>query len=145
MDGLYLTGEQIEAGANTLVGDTGDRRLKVSQVDDLMSIFRKYLKNYASNYPLRPTFESLRDDDIENNKCAKLAACLMLWQDVQFDVSSFEATNSNKTGYKDSTILERFDIFEYAFCLFWDMPSVISANGLNQSSFSSSDGFTQRV
>jgi hypothetical protein len=144
MDGLYLTAEQIQAGEATLTGDAGDRRLKVSQVDDLLSIFRKYLRVYAGNYPLRTTFEVLRDDGEENNKCAKLAACLLLWQDVQFDVSEFAATNANRTGYTDSTVKERFDIFEYAFCLFWDLPSGVSSGAAGSSSYSSSDGFTQK-
>jgi hypothetical protein len=144
MDGLYLTAEQILAGEATLTGDAGDRRLKVSQVDDLMSIFRKYLKNFVGNFPIRSTFEALRDDGVENNRCAKLAACLLLWQDVQFDVSEFAATNANRTGYTDSTIKERFDIFEYAFCLFWDLPSGVSSGAVGSSSFSSFDGFTQK-
>jgi hypothetical protein len=144
MDGLYLTAEQITAGETTLAGDAGDRRLKVSQIDDLMAIFRKYLKNLTGNYPLRKTFEDLRDDGDENNRCAKLAACLLLWQDVQFDNSAFAATNANRTGYTDSTLAERFDIFEYAFCLFWDMPSGVSSGANGSIAYGSSDGFTQK-
>ena len=143
MDGLYLTADQVTKGEETLLGSAGSRRLKISQVDDLMSIFRKYLKHLATNYPIRATFEQLRDDGVENNKCAKLAACLLLWQDVQFDNSAFAATNANRTGFTDSTIQERFDIFEYAFCLFWDLPSNLSANG-GLGNYRSSDGFTDR-
>lgn len=98
MTGLILTAEQITAGAATL----SSNKLKESQVDDLISISRFYLGRFASNYALRSTFEGLTDT-VTSNRCAKLAACLLLWQENQFDVSGFAATNANREGYYDST------------------------------------------
>jgi hypothetical protein len=107
-----------------------------------MSIFRKYLKTLATNYPLRSTFENLVDDNVENNKASKLAGALLLWQDLQFDVSAFAATNSNRTGFTDSSLLERYDIFEYCFGLFWDLPSTLSL--YSSSRYGSTQGFFER-
>lgn len=137
-NGNYLTDEQIQAGADNLTGG----KLKASQVDDLVSICRKYLKGYASNYPLRSTFENLQDD-LNNNRCAKLSACLMILQDVQFDNSAFAATNANRTGFTDSTLAERYDVFEYFFGLFWDIPLAISNSFQLQTS--STQGISKRV
>lgn len=144
MDGLYLTAQQITDGAATLFEiSPSESRLKNSQVDDLVSICRKYLKGIASNYPLRETFESLRDDADENNKCAKLAACLLYWQDLQFDNTAFAATNANKSGFTDSTVAERYDVFEYVFGLFWNIPDSISVSGSIRRV--STQGFMKRV
>lgn len=137
---LYLTDAQIAAGAESLT----DNKLTADQIDDLISIFRKYLKHLATNYALRTTFEALTDT-ATSKRAAKLAACLLLWQDVQFDNSAFAATNANRTGYTDSTIAERYDIFEYAFGLFWDLPANLpGASGSSSLMSGSSDGFFQR-
>ena len=142
MDGLYLTAEQIEAGAATL---SNLQKLKGSQIDDILSIWRGFLGNLASNYPLRSTLENVQDD-AENNRAAKLAACLLLWQDVQFDVTAFVATNANRTGFTDSAIGERYDIFLYTFGLFWDIPSSLLKTLTGQNSnFASSQTVSRRI
>jgi len=133
MGGL-LTQEQIDAGAATLAGG----KLRQSQVDDILSIWRGYLGGLASSYSLSSTLSGAQDDAV-SNKCAKLAACLQLWQDVQFDVSAFAATNANRTGFTDSTKDERYEIFLYSFGLFWDIPSSLASkvSGPNVSNASS--------
>lgn len=136
MDGLILTSVQITAGATTLV----DAKLKPSQIDDLVSIFRGYLGKSATDYTLVSTFES-QTDTLTSNRCAKLAACLNLWQENQFDVSGFAATAASRQGYFDSTDEENFRIFVYAFGLFWDLPFEISSRFLKGgSSGSTSQG-----
>jgi hypothetical protein len=128
MDGLILTSAEITAGAGTLSGG----KLKASQVEDLVSTFRSYLGSLAGNYALKPTFEALTDT-ADSNKAAKLAACLLRWQDNAFDVSAFAATNANRTGFTDSTPGENFEIFKYAFGLFWDFPIELENRWLNRS------------
>lgn len=134
-----LTAEQITAGALLLT----DNKLTESQVDDIVSIWRIYLGNLASGYSLRSTLEA-QTDTVTSKKCAKLAACLTLWQDVQFDVSGFAATNASRNGYFDSTERERKEIFLYSFGLFWEIPQSLLAS-LNQGWTASSQGFANRV
>jgi hypothetical protein len=133
-----LTTEQISAGETALIGN----RLTLSQVDDLLSIFRGYLGAIANNYPLESTFTNL-EDTVSSNRCAKLAACLLLWQDNQFDVSGFVATNANKTGFTDSTPGENYEIFKYAFGMFWTLPDRFLNS--NQRQFNSSQGVSQKL
>lgn len=141
MDGLLLTSDQITAGAATLSGN----KLKSSQIDDLVSIWRGYLGGLASNYALVSTLEN-QEDDADSNRCAKLAACLLLWQDVQFDVTAFSATNANRTGFTDSTEKERYEIFLYTFGLFWDIPSSLIAKTIGQNAyFPSSQYISKRI
>lgn len=46
MQGLRLTNEAILAGAETLE----DNKLKSSQIEDLISVFRDYLGSLADDY-----------------------------------------------------------------------------------------------
>lgn len=137
MDGLLLRSEQIEAGALTLNQTT--KKLKSPQVDDLVAIFRWFLGSLASKYTLRATFEGLTDD-AESNKCAKLAACLIAWQDYQFDTGGFAATAANREGFNFQIERAKYNIFQYAFTLFWDLPPelesiyIFGGNGNRKSS-----------
>lgn len=142
MTGLVLTAAQITAGAETLVDD----KFKLSQIDDLVAIFRNYLggDQTVSTSTIRSTFEALTDD-ATNNKCAKLAACLNLWSENQFDVSGFAATGASRQGYYDSTAAENFEIFKYAFALFWDLPYSVISRFSGLSRMPSTQGLMERI
>jgi len=117
-----LSKEQIDAGSQ-LVFTTGNR-LTASQITDLLSIFRGYLGPLASEYPLRATLEAEQDIPDGDFKCAKLAACLNLFQELQFTpASGFAATVANRTGFNFSADGEVYEIFKYAFGLYWDIPA----------------------
>lgn len=115
-----LTEEQLAAASGSLE----EGKLSAAHVDDLLAIFRGYLGTLASKYPLRSTFEAEDDEDgLGRRRCEKLVACLVLFQDNQFTPESgFAPTAANRTGFIYSSDGEVFEIFKYAFCLFWDWP-----------------------
>lgn len=143
--GLLLTTEQIDAGAEAIVNN--NNRLTASMVEDLLSIFRGYLGSLAANYDLKTTLENEQDANGGSQKCAKLAACLFLFQENQFTPESgFAPTVANRTGFNYSMHGEVFEIFKYAFGLFWDIPPEL-VNKFNKSSgamAASSEGFFLR-
>ena len=117
---LLLTEEQLAAAAISLE----DGKLTPSQVSDLVSIFRGYLAELEANYALESTL-SLEDDSdgLGRQRCQKLAACLILFQDNQFTPESgFAPTAANRTGFIYSLDGENFEVFRYAFGLFWPIP-----------------------
>lgn len=124
---LILTDAQIAKGDESLTDD----KLSGSQVDDLVSMCRAFLGPLASNYPLETTFESLDDSANTKQRCAKLAACLLLWQEYQFLNGGFAATNANRTGFNFSIDENAFQIFKYAFGFFWDIPIELQNRYLN--------------
>src|SRR6476661_5701487 len=116
-----LTKAQIDAGSAVVAQN--DNKLTASQVADLVSIFRGYLGSLAANYSIRATLEAEQDIDGGDLRCAKLAACLALFQENQFTpASGFAATNANRTGFTYSLDGEVYETFKYAFGLFWDLP-----------------------
>lgn len=115
---LILTDGQITQGTASLISG----KLTESQVDDLITMFRNYLGFLASDYPIESTLTIQEDNTNSKNRCAKLAACLLLWQDDQFLNGGFAATNSNRTGFNYSIDETGYLIFKYAFGLFWDIP-----------------------
>ncbi len=141
MAGMLLTDDQISAGSLTLLNG----KLQPSQVDDLISIWRSYLGTLASNYQLLTTLEALDDTGNTRKRAAKLAACLLLWQDNQFDVSGFAATAANKSGFNDSGPGENYEIFKYAFGLFWDIPVELEIKFNSNSSGGGSSKFSSGV
>lgn len=117
---MLLTTDQLEAGLSTL----NNGKLLLSQVDDLTSIFRGFLGELADNYPIRQTL-TLEDDTTSGGarRAEKLAACLLLFQDNQFTPESgFAPTAANRTGFNYSMDGEVFEIFKYAFGLYWNLP-----------------------
>lgn len=118
---MILTTEQLN-DAKAIIANTNNR-LTASQVTDLVSIFREYLGGSLSQkYSLKATLESEVDITDGNDKCAKLVACLFLWQENQFGNGGFAPTAANRTGFNYSISIEGFRIFKYAFGLFWDIP-----------------------
>jgi hypothetical protein len=115
MPSNILTPEQITAGNATLQ----DNKLLLTQVEDLLSMFREFLNHLAENYPIEATLKAETDTG-GSQKCAKLAACLLLWQDNQFANGGLEATRT--VGVNFSIDVEDYRIFKYAFGLFWSLP-----------------------
>lgn len=93
-------------------------------MSDLLSIFRGYLGELESDYSIQATLEAQDDDTDPSQKCAKLMACLALWSENQFtpSVAGFAPTAANRTGFVYSLEGENFEIFKYAFGLFWSLP-----------------------
>lgn len=115
---LLLTDEQLAAGSATL----NSGQLTPSQVSDLVSIFRGYLGKLAPNYPIQAALASENDTTSGGwQRCAKLAACLVLFQENQFTPDSGIAATRTE-GVNFSADGEVFEIFKYAFGLFWDIP-----------------------
>lgn len=112
-----LTEEQITFAKTTLI----DNKLKPTQIEDLLSIFREFLGYLAENYQIEKTLTDCQDVN-GSEKCAKLSACLMLWQDNQFSNGGFAPTLANRTGFNFSIDVEDYRIFKYAFGLFWNVP-----------------------
>jgi hypothetical protein len=122
---LKLTDEQIENGADSLE----DNKLTPSQVEDIVSIFRGFLWDLADNYELEETLTAL-EDSASVKTCAKLAACLQLFnEEIAFDNGGFAATLANKTGFNYSLDTQEFKIFKYAFGLLWTVPIDIGQMG----------------
>lgn len=117
MQGLRLSSAQISAGANTLDAN----KLKPSQVDDLVSVFRDFLGSLAADYSVRSDLEALTDTPT-SNRCAKFAAYLILLQDAEFGNGGFAATNANRTGFNYSIDQENYLMFRYFFGLLYDIP-----------------------
>lgn len=118
---FLLTEEQLATAAGAL--EQG--KLSAAHIDDLLAVFRGYLGGLAVNYSIRSTFEAEDDDDgLGRRRCEKLVACLSLFQENQFTPESgFAPTAANRTGFIYSMDGEVFEIFKYAFCLFWDWPA----------------------
>ena len=113
----------------TATGNLVNSKLTVAQVQDIVSFFRIFLAELASNYSIQSTLEGL-EDDTDNKTCAKLLACLTRWNDLQFDNGGFAPTNANRTGFNASIDVEEFKIFRYGWTLLWDLPSnLVSLNG----------------
>lgn len=140
-DLLLLTDDQIAAGAAALT----DGKLSGSMVADLVSIFRGYLGDLAVNYPLEATLAAEDDNASDAKRCAKLAACLSLFQENQFTpLAGFAPTAGNRTGFVYSMDGEVFEIFRYAFGLFWDIPAALTAKAGSQSRVSTQGAFIRR-
>ena len=134
---LLLTTEQIDAGSAAIA--TNDNKLTASMVGDLVSIFRGFLGPLASNYSIKTTLETEQDVMNGELKCAKLAACLTLFQDLQFTpVSGFAPTVANRTGFNYSMDGEVYEVFKYAFGLFWDIPAEMELRFNRQSGMAKS-------
>jgi hypothetical protein len=122
---MILTTEQLN-DAKAIIA-TSNNRLTASQVTDLVSIFREYLgESLSKKYSLKTTLEAEIDITNGDEKCAKLVACLFLWQENQFGNGGFAPTAANRTGFNYSIGEEGFRIFKYAFGLFWDIPDGLS-------------------
>lgn len=118
---MLLTKEQIDAGSLAIANN--DNQLTESMISDLVSIFRGYLGVLADRYPLESTLRAEQDTAGGALRCAKLAACLTLFQDLQFTpASGFAPTVANRTGFNYSLDGEVYEIFKYAFGLFWNIP-----------------------
>lgn len=128
MEGLRLSSEAIQAGALTLENN----KLKPSQIEDLVSVFRGYLDELAENYDLETDLGVLTDS-ANSNRCAKLAAYLLSLQDNEFDNGGFSATNANRSGFNYSIDEENFLRFRYAFGLLYTIPREL-ANRYRKSS-----------
>lgn len=141
MEGLRLTAEAIQAGAETLESN----KLKPSQIDDLVSTFRGYLDELADNYDLE-TDLGLITDTATSNRAAKLAAYLLTLQDNDFANGGFAATNANRSGFNYSINEAMFDRFKYAFGLLYTIPKEL-ANRYRQGSqgLVTSQGRVQRI
>lgn len=126
-----LTDEQIAVGDESL--ENG--RLSPTMIMDLVSIFRGYLSELADKYPLEATFTAENDNDgLGRQRCAKLAACLAVFNENQFTPQSgYAPTNANRTGFNYSMDGEVFEVFKYAFCLFWALPRQFQNNFQNGS------------
>lgn len=136
---MLLTTEQI-TDAKAIIANTNNR-LTASQVTDLVSIFREYLgASLSQKYSLKTTLESEVDVANGEEKCAKLVACLFLWQENQFGNGGFAPTAANRTGFNYSISEEGFRIFKYAFGLFWDIPDGLA----NRFLASNSSGFSEQ-
>lgn len=135
---MLLTTEQINDGAAQVAGH--DNKLTVSMVFDLLSIFRGYLGPLADGYDIEGTLTAEQDTPTSAQRCAKLAACLTLFQENQFTpASGFAPTVANRTGFNYSMDGEVYEIFKYAWGLFWDLPKEMelrfqSANAGSRSS-----------
>lgn len=130
---LLLSKEQIDAGSQVVF--LNDNKLTASQITDLLSIFRGYLGPLAAQYPLRATLEAEQDTQNGDQRCAKLVACLTLFQENQFTpASGFAPTVANRTGFNFSADGEVYEFFKYAFGLFWDIPAELELkfNSLSQ-------------
>jgi len=118
---FLLTPEQIEAAKANVFQH--DNKLTASEVSDLVSIFRGFLGVLADNYTLESTLTAEQDTENGALRCVKLAACLALFQDNQFTPKSgFASGTGNRTGFNYSMDGEVYEIFKYAFGLFWPIP-----------------------
>jgi hypothetical protein len=119
---LLLTKSQIDAGSEAVA--LTDNKLTADQISDLVSIFRGYLGPLFDLYPVESTLAAEQDTAGSALRCAKLAACLGLFQENQFTPQSgFAATNANRTGFTYSLHGEVYEVFKYAFGLFWTIPA----------------------
>lgn len=143
MEGLRLSAEAISAGAETLENN----RLKPSQIDDLVSVFRGYLGELADDYDMETDLGMLVDD-ANKNKCAKLAAFLLVLQPNGFDNGGFAATNANRSGFNYSIDEANFQAFKYAFGLLYTIPDILKNSFIslaNGSSRGASWGIAPRI
>lgn len=131
MEGLRLTSEAIQAGADNLENN----RLKPSQIDDLVSTFRGYLQDLADDYDME-TDLGLLVDTVDRNKCAKLAAYLLILQPNQFDNGGFAATNANRSGFNYSIDEANYQAFLYAFGLLYTIPARFNNRNVSRASSS---------
>ncbi len=135
-DIFKLDADQITAGAASLT----DNKLTDSQVEDIVSVFRGFLLDLADYYELTETLEELEDSETKKT-CAKLAACLQLFnEEIGFDNGGFAATLANKTGFNFSIDTQEFKIFKYAFGLLWTVPNDLGVMGAS-SGFSEQGSF----
>lgn len=118
MQGLRLTAEAVSAGADTLESN----KLKPSQIEDLVSVFRGYLGSLADEYDDFSDKLASLTDSATSNTCAKLAAFLLVLQPNGFDNGGFAATNANRSGFNYSIDEANFLAFKYAFGLLYTIP-----------------------
>lgn len=122
----FLTTAAIQAGNADLAVDLTDntlKKLKPTHIEDLVSIFRGYLGDLADNYALETTLKNARDKQDESEKCAKLVACLALFQDSEVGGNGgFAPTVANRSGFNYSIDQDKYNVFRYAFGLFWTVP-----------------------
>lgn len=118
-----LTKEQMVAGLASLE----EGKLSPSAIGDLVSIFRGYLSDLFANYSIESTFQNEDDNDgLGAQRCQKLAAVLLLFQENQFTpAAGFSATSSD--GFNYSLDGENFELFKYAFGLFWELPKAFQS------------------
>lgn len=137
---MLLTTDQINQGSAAIANN--GNKLTVSMVSDLVSIFRGYLGPLADNYDIETTLLAETDTQTGALRCAKLAACLFLFQENQFTpASGFAPTVANRTGFNYSLDGEVYEIFKYAFGLFWDIPKELELRFQNASArFTSTEG-----
>lgn len=123
---MLLSLDQLAAGKISLQSG----KLHLSQVSDLVSIFRGYLGPLADDYSIEAIL--VAEDDTTSGgarRCEKLAACLELFRDNQFTPESgFAPTAANRTGFNYSLDGEVYEIFKYCFGLFWPIPKELANN-----------------
>lgn len=125
MANFLLTKTQIDEAKADVFGNDPKNRLSPAQVSDLVSIFRGYLSELVDSYSydLENTFLNEVDTADGPLRATKLAACLKIFQENQFTpASGFAPTAANRTGFNYSLDGEVFEVFKYAFCLFWNWP-----------------------
>lgn len=115
-----LSKDQIDAGSQAVFNN--GNKLTDDMVDDLVSIYRGYLGELFDNYDIEATLKAETDTALRK-RCAKLAACLLYFQENQFTpASGFAPTLANRTGFNYSMDGEVYEVFKYAFGLFWNIP-----------------------
>ena len=127
VQGLKLSDEELQTATDSLVNS----KLSVSQIEDLISFFRIFLNELASNYSMNEVLTAL-EDDANSLTCAKLVACLNRWNEIEFDDGGFAPTNANRTGFNASVDVQEFKIFKYAFTLLWDLPAELNNKNLRK-------------
>lgn len=116
-----LSKDQVDAGSEAIFQN--GNKLTESMIIDLISIFRGYLGSLYDDYPIETTLRAEIDVEFGPKKCAKLAACLLKFQDEQFTpASGFAPTVANRTGFNYSMDGEVYEVFKYAWGLFWNIP-----------------------
>lgn len=115
-----LSRDQIIAGSEAVFAN--GNKLTDDMVDDLVSIFRGYLGSVYDDYAVETTLKAEQDTPTRT-RCAKLAACLIYFQENQFTpASGFAPTVANRTGFNYSMDGEIYEVFKYAWGLFWNIP-----------------------
>jgi len=139
-----LSKDQIDAGSLAVFNN--GNKLTDDMVDDLVSIYRGYLGELFDNYDVEATLKAETDSALRK-RCAKLAACLLYFQENQFTpASGFAPTLANRTGFNYSMDGEIYEVFKYAFGLFWNIPKELELrfNNMAGNSVSSEGVFLRR-
>lgn len=138
-----LTEAQVTAGTARLLNG----KLKASDIESLLSIFRGFLGSLETGYSynLESVFTALDDTAGQKKTAAKLAACLTLTEEIQFGVSALKPINSRNNSIDYSEKEERYAIFLYAFGLLFPIPLELSEFNDNRRTHRAGYGYAKQI